>query len=110
MSEENDALRLFFNVDSATKWEGIDGPGVSLPDRFKQYELKRELCIEFLQLSDTKNHVVFQLPFDQSHEVQINGENLKLEGARVSMDLSLNDEAMDKIDLKNASTTITPAF
>lgn len=107
-----DALCHFFNVDNATEWppNELSGPAISLPDMYKKYRLKDKLYIEFLRMDSkesqrpTKNHVVFQLPFVESHKLQIEGDEIKLEAARISMDLSINDAAMDKIDDKCVST------
>jgi len=112
--QENNALSTFFNVDSLKAWTNpFLGAALALSDAYKTHELKGELYIGYLQNGSTnagqgeapnKNHVVFQVPFVQPYDLQIEGKTVKVRGARISMDLT--DETLDNIDKDRVSSLL----
>lgn len=105
---ESDALANFFS--NSGPWEtDLTGPALSLPEGYREVELKGELCVEYLQMGSTnakegnspnKNHVVFLLPFKEAFTVEDDGETVRIFSARLSMDLTEEDDDMYAIDME----------
>lgn len=108
------ALFDFFNVGSVPReWDPKDpliGHALALPSEYREIRLNGTLHIEFLEsgAGDTqmpnKNHVIFQLPFEQPHIVAVKGMGMELYAARVSMDISDDFDGLEAIEKKFVSS------
>ncbi|GJJ09762.1 hypothetical protein Clacol_003986 [Clathrus columnatus] len=101
-------LTEFFNITAKKPWiEPRKGAALALPDEYRQTRLKGKLYIEHILIENSdRNHVVFQLPFEDKLQVRLNvDETTQISTARVSMEMSEdNVDDIDKIYLKDMET------
>ena len=111
-----DALATFFNTSSRKPWvKRLAGSALSLPRAYRQYVLKGELYIEYLSTTSNnggqdstqnKNHVVFQIPFAEGYKLSRDeGNNFTIQGARVSMDITEENDLLEDIDEDHVSSS-----
>lgn len=114
MTEQLAPLANFFEESARQPWgEKLTGTALSLPEEYRRIKLKGNLYVEYLQAGTTntkegntpnKNHVVFQVPFDEDFEVKDDGKLVTTLGARISMDLTGEDDLLEGIDKDHVSS------